>query len=725
MSLINFICPDGGKIPVKNCLSCGGCRMGERCATRPYLMMAASERPQTFRCNTCGTEAKFPAKNKSFSHPCIKLVGPDKQKSFCPGTLEYLPSTTQLIQGTKAAFLKLTCDFDISPDSRAFMITGTKGHAALEAFDDDYSLAEEKFAKEDISGIADLLTDEDGQVILSDYKVSGSFKVAKALGFEEFEEATGEFFKSGKRKGEEKTRKGIRRNAEAIDRWEWEMQLNKYRINYERMGFKVDKLKIQCVVRDGGTFIARSRGVFRNVYYFDINILPDEVVNEFFDRKRRDLLQALKQGYWAEVCTGTECWDGLKCASYCEVADHCPQGKYLKREKEKENDMPIKGLSEARRLPRMGKIRLGILVERPGKSPYPKEVKHLILDPAVANDLEKKKLLDVWEKNYGTEPTSVDIMFPVADLEQIFPQYYKSYGSGTLLKCKGDGEIAETNDPEYIKNLKNVGQGDFGTKVECRGKDCPYFKDKKCSAVATLSVLLPALPGSGVWQVTTGSIHSILNLNSCFDYIRAIAGRFHMIPLKLERREQEIQFEGKKTKHYVLHINLELALKDLQRRALIDPVKSAMELPAIANEKIDLYLEHNETINPENMAHDVEAQEAVIVDPALEQAPLEQKPAVAATEQVSAAPMPAAAAPAAITNPADIPWPEQEELELTIEAAIKEAETIEALQKVKDRFEKNFVKGSTDLTLKQRENLNRIMRKRTADINAAKSHVQK
>lgn len=700
MSLVNFICPDGGRIAVDKCLACGGCRMGDRCATRPYLMMAASERPQLFRCNVCGTEAKFPATNKKFNIPCIKLIGPELQKKYCPGRMEYVPSTTQLIQGTKAAFLKLTTDFDISPDSRAFMITGTKGHAALEAFDDDYSLAEEKFQNEDVSGIADLLTDEDGQVILSDYKVSGSFKVAKALGFEEYEEGTGEFFKSGKRKGEEKKRKLIRRSEKAIDRWEWEMQLNKYRINYERMGFKVDKLKIQCVVRDGGTFIARSRGVFRNVYYFDINILPDEIVNEFFERKRRDLLQALKQGFWSEICTGAECWDGLKCSSYCEVAAHCPQGKYLMREKEKESEMPIKGLSEARRLPRMGKIRLGIMVEKPGKNPYPKEVKHFILDPAVANDLEKKKLLEVWEQNYGAEPTSIDIMFPVADLEQIFPQYYKAYGSGTLLKCKGDGEVAETNDPEYIKALESLGKGDFGTKVKCKGKDCPFFKNKQCSAVGTLSVLLPALPGSGVWQVTTGSIHSILNLNSCFDYIRALAGRFHMIPLKLERREQAIQYEGKKSMHYVLHINLELALKDLQKRALIDPVKAAMELPAIADEKKDLYIEKNPTVNPDNYSKDPEVQDAVVIDPA-------------AQEQI--APAPQAAAPAAD----DSAWPEQEELAIKIAGDIRTAKTIKELQDLKKKYEPHFAKGSADLTLKQRESLNKAMRDQTAELNKA------
>lgn len=682
MSLINFICPDGGRIDVDKCLTPGGCRMGDRCATRPYLLMAKSERPQRFRCKN-GHDVKMPASNKVFNSIC----------SECKSSMEYVPSTTQLIQGTKSAFLKLTTDFDISPDSRAFMITGTKGHAALEAHDDECSFAEESFEDANETGIADLLTVEDGETILSDYKVSGSFKVAKALGFSTVDEnIDGEFYKSGKRKGEQKTRKVVRRMEEKIDRFEWTLQLNKYRIEFEKRGFKVDKLKIQCVVRDGNTYIARQRGVFRNVYYFDIDMLDDKLVLDYFARKKRDLLTALKHGRWDDVCSSAESWEGLKCALYCECAASCPQGKYLMREKTKEVDaMPIKGLSESRRLPRMGKLRLGVMVERPGKKPYPKEVKHFILDPAVANPEEKKKLIDTFEKTYGSEPTSIDVMFPVANLEHIFPQYYKSYGGG-LMKCKGDGQTAETNNEDYISKLENIDDGDFGKIVKCAGRNCPYYQSKKCSEVATLSVLLPELPGAGVWQVSTGSFHSILNLNSCFDYIRALAGRFHMIPLKLERREQTIQYEGKTSKHYVLHINLELSLKDLQQRALIDPVKSAMELPPIADEAKDLYLERNETINPE-----VEPNEPEVED-------VSSKPKTDSENK---------------QEPGwdDEPTKEQANLELQIEAAIKECTTIEIFNEVKKRFAIHFDKQRNDLTVKQRQYLNEIMKKQAEQFN--------
>ncbi len=76
---------------------------------------------------------------------------------------------------------------------------------------------------------------------------------------------------------------------------------------------------------------------------------------------------------------------------------------------------------------------------------------------------------------------------------------------------------------------------------------------------------------------------------------------------------QEIAYEGKKTKHYVLHINLEMSLSDLQKKALIDPVKAAMLLPPIEDEKKDLIYESNETINPENKGNG-ESVDGEIVD---------------------------------------------------------------------------------------------------------------
>ncbi len=563
MPLKQFICPDNERIGFTDCLKEGGCRMGNRCASRSYLMLVSRERPWTGK-----------------------------------------PSTTQLINGTMCAFLRLTKDYAISPDQRAFMIHGTVGHGKLEdaGAGDDLSELELKFIEGDVSGISDGIETELSKCILYDTKTSGSFKVAKALGFYVEEEPTGEVYKSGKRKGEQKTIKVLKRSDEKMDRWEWELQVNFYRMLYEKLtGEKIDELKIQCIVRDGNTYIARSRGVFRNIYYFKLNIMPDEEVTVYFDKKKADLLRALEQGYWNEVCTAKENWDGLKCQSYCEVAEFCSYGKYLKREKEAE-DMAIKGLSEVRRLPRQGKIRLGIKKISNKGVEYPSEVDYFILDPSNPVELEREKLLNEFTALYGEQPKSIKIMFPVANPDVYFPQFYKRYGSSTALKCKGDGVTAVCAAEEFTKGLKVVGKDDLGLpKVECKGRECIYYQGKECTEVGTLQVLLPELPGAGVWQITTGSYNSIVNLNSCIDYITAACGRAHMIPLTLERRATETQHKGKdgavqKGKHYTLHIDMAFKLIDLQKYALIDPTKILLELPAPEVEKADIVYEENATI---------------------------------------------------------------------------------------------------------------------------------
>ena len=553
-----FICPDRERIEISDCLKEGGCRFGSRCATRAYLQVAKSERVWTG-----------------------------------------IPSTTQLIAGTLYAFLKLTKEYAIYPDSRAFMIHGSVGHAKLEGSADEYSLLEEKFNDDEteITGIADILEIENGHIILVDYKTSGSFKVAKALGFYVDDEPTGEIYKSGKRKGEVKTRKVLKRDDSKIDRYEWELQLNKYRMEYEKREFKPDELKIQCIVRDGNTYIARSRGVFRNIYYFNIPILPDKEVIDYFGMKRKALLQAIAQGYWNEICTAKENWDGLKCQNYCEVAEFCQYGKYLKQEKELE-DMAIKGLSEIRRLPRLGKIRLGIKKKTAKGVEYPAEVDYFILDPQTPSELENQKISDEFTKLYGENPKSIKIMFPVANPDIYFPQFYKRYGSSTSLKCKGDGIEASCGTEEFAQGLIRIGTDELGLpKVKCKGKECIYYKKKECTEVGVLQILLPELPGAGVWQITTGSFHSIVNLNSCIDYIATVCGRAHMIPLSLERRPQEIVYEGKKTKHYILHINMDFKLVDLQRFAMIEPTKMLLELPAPETEKEDILYGENAPID--------------------------------------------------------------------------------------------------------------------------------
>ena len=119
----------------------------------------------------------------------------------------------------------------------------------------------------------------------------------------------------------------------------------------------------------------------------------------------------------------------------------------------------IKGLSTIRRMPRLGKIRLGVMVKPGGnKKPYPKEVDYFVFDPQTPNPQENEKLKQEFEKLYGKEPKQIKIMFPVPDDETFFPQFYKRYGSSTSLQCKGDGETATCATEEFTKDLEKIGE---------------------------------------------------------------------------------------------------------------------------------------------------------------------------------------------------------------------------------------------------------------------------
>ena len=204
----------------------------------------------------------------------------------------------------------------------------------------------------------------------------------------------------------------------------------------------------------------------------------------------------------------------------------------------------IKGISEKRRLPRLGKIRLGIKIPNKGSDPsrctcagagcfkctHPKETSWFVCPPEV-------------QKVYGEKPTELDIMAPVNSLDIVFPNAYKFYGSSRGLKCHGNLEKA------YCINEQ--------TK-EIEEKVCPCeHKDKECKASASLQVILYKINFGGIYQITSGSFNSMVDIPSGFDFTQCLLGRFSMVPLKLKRVPTITHHDGKKQIHYPLQIHLE------------------------------------------------------------------------------------------------------------------------------------------------------------------------
>lgn len=287
--MIKFIkCPDGGSAVKKDCLA-GKCRLGRRCAPVTYLQLVCREREW-----------------------------------------KGIPSVTQLLQGTREAYLKITSDFTADPQQATFRVLGTRGHTALE-IDNDFSFTEEHFSGDNLQGTADLLEkQENGEWWLIDHKTAGSFKVAKAIGLVKMEEVLKDAdgnplkHKNGKPKKKvwwEVTPESLK--AREADIHDWIYQLNAYRIEMEeQLKEKISRLWIFAVVRDGGTFSATNRGLTENFYYIPIPIIDDDIIKAYFSTKRNLLIHALNTKTVPPECSADECWNGRKC-QLCEVASVC------------------------------------------------------------------------------------------------------------------------------------------------------------------------------------------------------------------------------------------------------------------------------------------------------------------------------------------------------------------------------------------------------------------
>ena len=290
MPQIGFICPDSGRCLFNDCFT--RCRIAEqfpagRCMALRNLRMIAEQRPWTGK-----------------------------------------PSVTQLLKGTREAYLAITENYHIDPQGAIFRIIGTKAHAELDKHTGANELGEIRLELEGITGAFDYF-DEEGN--LFDVKTYGSYKAMVCLGYKQVDVPTGEVYKTdckSGRKGDPKYRKETVQGEPELT--EQALQLNMYRMMLEDAGFPVKQMFLDIAVRDGGIRAATSRGITQNAYLIPVPKLPDDEVLAYFLPKRDALLWHLESGTMPEPCTSEECWNLRKCLNYCNVAEFCDIGQQLK-----------------------------------------------------------------------------------------------------------------------------------------------------------------------------------------------------------------------------------------------------------------------------------------------------------------------------------------------------------------------------------------------------------
>lgn len=258
----------------------------------------------------------------------------------------------------------------------------------------------------------------------------------------------------------------------------------------------------------------------------------------------------------------------------------------------------IKGISDRRRMPRLGKIRLGMKIKNANGTEFPAELPFFLLPDNVAPvfggkvSVERARALgctraDVLafiERNTHRLAEEIRVMFPLEDEIAVFPQAYLWYGGSAGVKCRGNGEaalrvqddrtMAEIACPcERLKTDRPIKRTISMTYPETdklykgfMAGEVMEFQNPKgdCTQRGHLLVLVPEVSTGGIFQVDTGAYNSIVDLNSSIDYVRALVGRIAMVPLTLRRVPRETHGDGKKQVHFTLQLEAEVPIGQLE-----------------------------------------------------------------------------------------------------------------------------------------------------------------
>ena len=297
MPATKFICPNGNRIEIADCLR--SCPNNQRCMFLPTLRAIANS-----------LDRKISA-----------------------------PTVTELIAGTRETFLKKTTDYAVDPASILYALHGQAVHSINERHTQGSILSEERLKDEITSGQFDLfgkiLDSDDG--VLGDLKITSSFKLMKALGIYKQKVDTGEVYKTGLKKGQPKFRTELRYDG-VRDLLDWAIQLNAYRMLLESAGFSVNRMMIQAICRDVSLRIAAERGIDKPVYLIPIGKISDRWLTCYFQHKAKLLRNAIESKTLPPVCSHRERWGNRKCLGYCSARENCPYAQKLNATKEESYD---------------------------------------------------------------------------------------------------------------------------------------------------------------------------------------------------------------------------------------------------------------------------------------------------------------------------------------------------------------------------------------------------
>lgn len=282
--------------------------------------------------------------------------------------------------------------------------------------------------------------------------------------------------------------------------------------------------------------------------------------------------------------------------------------------------MPITSLEQNKRLPLIGKIRLGERNESGGI----RKVTHFVLKDA-----------PMVEEVYGADPDQLDIIFPHRDREIVLPTWFRFYAGGYKdstgamtggeLQCKGTG-LGEGGAPGTAEHhaMRDPVTRQLPMR-ECLQEQCPDFYDAKgnqqCKAGMKVIAILPKVTLEGAFHIDTTSWNSMGNFISVFDWALSrpeYYQHFTNIPFTLYREEHKGKYFDAKSKtkrssvHHImkLRVNSKL-LAEMQSKNQLSGKHQDLMLTAAESDLIDqMPMEDHYSLPTSQVTEDVESDAA-------------------------------------------------------------------------------------------------------------------
>lgn len=236
--------------------------------------------------------------------------------------------------------------------------------------------------------------------------------------------------------------------------------------------------------------------------------------------------------------------------------------------------------------PRIGKIRLGHSVETGDRDRFGDPITRAIADDhfvvtADDADITSPETVAAFTQVYGPEPRQVRAMLIGATPEDNLEGAYRLYGKSKLKRrCDGDQCSERTATGGWAEKPCVCG--------DKRGQK------GSCVLTWTLHVLLPDVPGFGVWQVDTGSEISVRRITGFLQTLFGIKRDLSGVEFDLCLVPVTVSPDGSTKTVYVL----DPRAHDFSPRAALAAAGAARpgyELAApIADEKRDRLLDHDQ-----------------------------------------------------------------------------------------------------------------------------------